>query len=182
MDLSTEFIKSWLYFSLMWMLICINCSIRLNLFNKIDGIKLKWNFSSSLLFQDPRGMRVPSLFNQATSGRGLPAVPQRRRRFSPSRITTDLDTFCFRNKIKFKFECQIMQMYANFEWIGCVTSPPMMLGGTRTMRRGSVALTTQVLTPGIPGTPGMPDRPGLPLGPVKPVVQAICLIKSNSLT
>ena len=75
-----------------------------------------------------------------------------------------------------------MQMYANFEWIGCVTSPPMMLGGTRTMRRGSVALTTQVLTPGIPGTPGMPDRPGLPLGPVKPVVQEICLIKSNSLT
>jgi len=36
-----------------------------------------------------------------------------------------------------------------------------------------VALTTQVLTPGIPGTPGMPDRPGLPLGPVNPVVQAI---------
>ena len=90
--------------------------------------------------------------------------------------------FAFENKIKFKFECQIMQMYANFEWIWCVTSPPMMLGGTRTMRRGSVALTTQVLTPGIPGTPGMPDRPGLPLGPVKPVVQAICLIKSNSLT
>lgn len=43
-----------------------------------------------------------------------------------------------------------------------------MLGGTRTIRLGSVELTIHALTPGIPGTPGIPDRPGFPLGPVRP--------------
>lgn len=43
----------------------------------------------SLLFQDPSGINDPSAFIHDTSGRGLPAVPQRRRRFSPSRMITD---------------------------------------------------------------------------------------------
>ncbi len=43
-----------------------------------------------------------------------------------------------------------------------------MLGGTSTIRLGSVELTIHVLTPGIPCCPGVPDLPGFPLGPVSP--------------
>lgn len=43
-----------------------------------------------------------------------------------------------------------------------------MLGGTKTIRRESVELTTHVFTPGIPGTPDKPGLPDLPLGPGNP--------------
>lgn len=42
--------------------------------------------------------------------------------------------------------------------LSTIISPPKMLGGTRTIRLGSVELTTQVFTPGMPGMPGIPIK------------------------
>lgn len=104
-----------------------------------------------ILFHDPIGVRDPSAFIQETSGRGLPAAPHLKRRFSPSRITTVLEVLL-------------------------TTSPPIMtvgmLGGisTTSLLLGSVEFTNHALMPGTPGIPGIPERPGLPLGPVSPVV------------